>query len=306
MKMVRLPFTDLDVSAVIYGCMRVPRDAAEARQRFHAAIEGGINFFDHADIYGGGHCETVFGTIWDDGVKREDVIVQSKCGIRPGRYDFSYDHILAAVDGSLERLQTDHLDILLLHRPDVLMEPDEVAKAFDALKSAGKVRHFGVSNQPPWVMAMLRQTVRQPLIANQIQLSLTFAHAFDSYIVRGYGDPGEAVRGDGTLEDAILNGHCLQAYGPLGAGKIGRDPEDNAPEPIRQVHAKVKALAAEHDCSVEAIALAWLLRHPANILPIIGTANIERIAACCQAPDVELSREEWYELYVAARGRNMP
>jgi predicted oxidoreductase len=125
-------------------------------------------------------------------------------------------------------------------------------------------------------------------------------------IVRGYGDPGEAVRGDGTLEDAMLHGHCLQAYGPLGAGKIGRDPEDNAPESVRQVHAKAKALAAEFGCTSEAVALAWLLKHPARILPIIGTANLQRIADCCVAPDLELSREQWYELYVAARGRNMP
>ena len=306
MKQVRLPNTELDVSAIIYGCMRVPRDAAEARLRFHRALDCGVTFFDHADIYGGGQCETVFGTMWADGLKREDVVVQSKAGIRPGRYDFSYEHLTTAVDGSLQRLQTDYLDLLLLHRPDVLMQPEEVAKAFDALHNAGKVRHFGVSNQPPLVMALLRQTVRQPLVANQVQLSLSFAHAFDSYIVRGYGDPGEPARGDGTIEDAMLHGHSLQAYGPLGAGKICRDPEDNAPESVRSVHAKVKALAGECGCAPEAIALAWLMRHPAGIQPVIGTANLDRIKACCQAPEIELTREQWYELYVAARGRNMP
>jgi predicted oxidoreductase len=306
METIRIPGTGLDVSRIIFGCMRLPREYAEARVPLRAALDAGITFFDHADIYGGGHCETVFSGLWEDGVRRESVVVQSKCGIRSGRYDFSYEHIMAAVEGSLTRLRTDYLDSLLLHRPDVLMEPAEVARAFDDLQASGKVRYFGVSNFTPALIDMLRRWVDQPLVANQIQLSLAHPYAFDSYIVTGYGEQKVPTRGEGVLEDALLNDVTIQAYGPLGAGSLcGRGVGEDQPA-LRAAAASVAALADDLSVSREAIAVAWLLRHPAGIQPIIGTMNPARIAGACAATDFELSREQWYELYVTARGQRLP
>ncbi len=293
-------------AALIFGCMRLPREWADARRPLHAAIEQGVTCFDHADIYGGGHCETVFGNLWDDGVARDDVVVQSKCGIRPGRYDFSYEHVTASVEASLQRLRTDYLDMLLLHRPDVLMEPDEVARAFDELHAAGKVVHFGVSNFTPAQIELLAATVSQPLEANQIQLSLAHVYAFDSYLVTGYGEDKVPSRGEGVIEYALLHDQTIQAYGPLGAGRLcGGAVPDEQPT-LRAVAAKIAALADELAVSREAVAVAWLLRHPARIRPIIGTMNVARIAGACQATGVTLTREQWYDLYVAARGQKLP
>ncbi|MBI2301911.1 MAG: aldo/keto reductase [Armatimonadetes bacterium] len=306
METVRIPGTGLDVSRLIFGCMRLPRDVGDARVVLHAALEAGIDFFDHADIYGGGQCETVFGHLWADGVARDAVTVQSKCGIRQGRYDFSYEHITAAVEGSLKRLQTDYLDLLLLHRPDVLMAPEEVATAFDELHAAGKVRHFGVSNFTPAQIELLGQCVNQPLVANQIQLSLAHLYAMDSYIVTGYGEEKVPTRGEGVLEYAMLNAMSIQAYGPLGAGRLCGTPVGDDQPAVRAVAGKIGELAAELGVSPEAVACAWLMRHPAGIQPIIGTMNPHRIRGACRATEFELTREQWYALYVTARGKALP
>ena len=306
MSTVRLTHTGLDVSPLIFGCMRLPRDFAQARLSIHAALEAGINYFDHADIYGGGQCEAVFGQVWADGVQRDEVVIQSKCGIRPGRYDFSFDHIIESVEASLERLQTDYLDVLLLHRPDLLMEPVEVAEAFDELQSSGKVRYFGVSNFSPAQVELLGRYVSQTLVANQIQLSLAHHYAFDSYLVTGYGEEKVPTRGEGMLEYALLNDIAIQAYGPLGAGRLCGGPVGDDQPALQAVAAKIATLADELSVSREAIAVAWLLRHPVGILPVVGTMNPARIAGACQATTFELTREQWYDLYLTARGQRLP
>jgi predicted oxidoreductase len=306
MECCRLPRTGLEVSRLIYGCMRLPADYAAARPAIHAALEAGINCFDHADIYGGGRCETVFGQVWDDGVAREDIVLQSKCGIRPGRYDFSYEHLTSAVEGSLQRLRTDYLDLLLLHRPDVLMDPYEVAEAFDDLFAAGKVRYFGVSNFTPTQIDLLAAVANQPLVANQIRLSLAFVHAFDSYIVAGNREQSPPFRGEGALEHALLNGVSIQAYSPLGEGLLSGKPVGADRPALAATAAKIAALADELGASREAVALAWLLRHPSNIQPILGSTNPERIAGACAATELELTREQWYDLYITARGQSLP
>lgn len=301
MQTIRLPFTGYQTSRLIFGCMRLPGAYADARLPIHAALEAGIDFFDHADIYGGGNCETVFGNVWADGVRRDEIVLQSKCGIRPGRYDYSYEHIMSSVVASLKRLGTDYLDILLLHRPDLLMEPDEVAEAFDALQSSGKVRYFGVSNFTPALLDMLSPSLTQTLVANQIQLSLAHYDAFDSYLVKGYGEDRTPTRGEGIIEYAMTNGITIQAYGPLGGGGMMRAEAAESP-----VGAKLTELAGEYGVSREAIALAWLLRHPVGIMPVLGSMNPARIASAAQATDIELTREQWYELYLAARGQRLP
>lgn len=306
METVRLPRTGLQASRLIYGCMRLSHDYSEARKSLHAALEAGFDFFDHADIYGGGNCETVFGNLWADGVARDQVVLQSKCGIRPGRYDFSFEHITSSVEGSLRRLRTDYLDILLLHRPDLLMEPDEVAEAFDTLHAAGKVRYFGVSNFTPALLDLLGGGLAHPLVANQIQLSLAHLDAFDSYLVKGYGEDRAPTRGEGVLEYALADGLAVQAYGPLGGGRLCGKPLDGAAPSLVATAEKIAALAVELGVSREAVALAWLLRHPAGIQPIIGTTQPERIAGAARATDITLTREHWYELYITARGQRLP
>lgn len=307
MKRVTIPGTGLSVSPVIFGCMRLPREYADARKPIRAAAEAGLNFFDHADIYGRGECERVFAGAWDDVLRRDEVVLQTKCGIRPGYYDFGYDHLMAAVDGSLERLATDYVDLLLLHRPDVLMDPDEVARAFDRLAAEGKVRHFGVSNFTPAQVDLLQRSVNQRLVANQVRMSLAFTAPFDSYIVAGGPEGAAAVtRGEGLIEHAMLRNVSIQAYSPLAAGALTGKPLDDQPEYVRETARLVAELAEARGVAPEAILCAWLLRHPAGIQPIVGTMNPARIAACAAVEADLLSREDWYRLFTAARGRKMP
>ncbi len=314
MKTLRMANTDLDVSRVALGCMRL-REPARVIPAVRAALDSGINFFDHADIYGGGTSEDVFSAVWKEfpGL-RERVVVQSKCGIRnadtptpgaPRRFDFSYEHIVSSVEGSLRRLKTDHLDILLLHRADPLVEPEEVARAFDDLRESGKVRFFGVSNHTGPQIDLLRRYVGQPLVANQLQLSVLHTALLDTGIVTNRYDPPTPVRGDGTLEYCRLHDITIQAWSPLAGGLIGRAGE-SAEERVRRTVALAGALAEEKGVTPEAILVAWVLRHPARIQPIVGTTDPERIRACAQADDVALSREEWYRLFSAGRGRELP
>ncbi|MDX1605849.1 MAG: aldo/keto reductase, partial [Candidatus Competibacterales bacterium] len=233
------------------------------------------------------------------------IVLQSKVGIRfaddppgsPLRYDFSHDHIVGAVDGILERLQVESLDLLLLHRPDPLAEPDEVARAFSALARQGKVRYFGVSNHNASQIALLQRSVEQPLVVNQLELNPLHAHLIDDGVMVNRID-GRHAAASGILDHCRLEGILIQAWSALAGGRLAR-PEELAA-------AVVAALAADHQVSAEAIVLAWLLRHPAGIQPLIGTLNPARIAACCAADRVELSREDWYRLYTAARGEVLP
>jgi predicted oxidoreductase len=316
MKQMQIGSTPLQASRIAFGCMRLSDSRDEAVASIRAALDGGINFFDHADIYGRGRREEVFASIWEEvpGL-RDQIVVQSKCGIRsagdpderaPVRYDFSYGHILRSVEGSLRRLRTDHLDLLLLHRPDALVEPSEVAKAFDRLHQQGKVRFFGVSNHTAAQIALLQKWVEQPLVANQVQLSVVHTHLIDEGIVFNRDQPDTPVRDEGTLEFCRLHDITLQAWSPLAGGAISGKPLSQPEARIERTAILVEALAQDKGVSREAIVIAWLLRHPARIQPIIGTTNPARIAASCQADQVELTREEWYALFESGRGRRLP
>lgn len=300
MRTIKLGTSSLDVPVIAVGCMRLDSlDRSEAERFVHAALDEGANFFDHADIYGRGRCEEIFAdAIGMNGTVRENIILQSKCGIRPGMFDFSKEHILASVDGILKRLKTDYLDILLLHRPDTLVEPEEVAEAFDELERSGRVRHFGVSNQHPRQIDLLRKYVRQPLVANQLQLSLTNA----TMITSGFNvnmENDAAVNRDGYILDYCrLHDITIQPWSPFQYGFFEGVFLDNPKFP--ELNAKIDEVAANYGVSNTTVAIAWLLRHPARMQPVIGTMNIERLKDCCRASGVHLTREEWYALYRAA------
>ncbi len=305
MRTIKLGTSDLDVPVVAVGCMRINTlEKSEAERFVQAALEEGANFFDHADIYGGGRCEEMFAdAIGMNARVREQVILQSKCGIRQGMFDFSKEHILASVDGILRRLRTDYLDVLLLHRPDALMEPEEVAEAFDELERQGKVRHFGVSNQHPRQMDLLRKHVRQPVVANQLQLSITNATMIGSGIHVNMLDDAAVDRDGYVLDYCRLHDITIQPWSPFQHGFfegvfLGNDD-------FPELNTAIDEIAAAHGVSNTTIAVAWLLRHPARMQPVVGTMNVGRLRDCCAAGDVRLSREEWYAIYRAA-GNTLP
>ncbi|MCY0878462.1 MAG: aldo/keto reductase [Firmicutes bacterium] len=300
MRTMTLGGSDLTVPVVGVGCMRLNRlTVAEARDFLHRAMELGANFFDHADIYGGGACEALFAEALEMTPRvRETVIIQTKCGIAHGQYDFSYEHILQAVDGSLQRLRTDYVDVLLLHRPDPLVEPEEVARAFDVLEQAGKVRYFGVSNHKPAQIELLRKYVRQPLHVNQLQLSI--AHA--SMIAQGLAVNmlvDAAIDRDGSVLDYCrLHNITIQPWSPFQHGFFAGSFLDHPDFPA--LNQTLRDIADRHGVTPTTIAVAWLLRHPAHMQPIIGTMNPARLAEAVKASDVTLSREDWYQIYRAA------
>lgn len=306
MRTMKLGTSDLEVPVVAVGCMRLDALDRRAAERFvHTALDEGARFFDHADVYGGGACEEIFAeAVGMNGSVREQLILQSKCGIHPGvMFDFSREHILASVDGILRRLRTEYLDVLLLHRPDALMEPDEVAAAFDTLEREGKVRHFGVSNHHPRQIDLLKRSVRQPLIANQLQASLVDATMITSGLnVNSHVDA--AVNRDGyVLEYCRTNDITIQPWSPVQAKSTGGSFIGSAAFP--ELDTALEETADRHGVTPTTIAIAWLLRHPARMQPVTGTTNVERLRACCRASDVELSREAWYALYRAA-GHTLP
>jgi predicted oxidoreductase len=326
MKTYRIPHTDLEVSRIAYGTMFLggpweqvdapltAADQSRAAELVAAALEEGITLFDHADIYDRGKSETVFGAVLKQmpGV-RDRIVIQSKCGIRfkgipnpgdPGRYDFSYAHILQTVEGSLHRLQIERLDVLLLHRPDPLVEPEEVARAFDELQQAGKVRYFGVSNHSPWQIDLLKKFVAQPLVVNQLELNLLHSGMIREGVLVNH-DAARYTAGDGILDYCRLHDIFVQAWSPVAGGRL-IEPSESAEALVRAAAAAVAALAEAKGTSREAIALAWLLRHPAGIQPILGTTNADHLRASCQADGISLSREEWYTLLRAARGASVP
>ena len=230
---------------------------------------------------------------------RENLIIQTKCGIVPGKmFDFSYEHIVGSVNGSLERLGTDYIDVLLLHRPDALMEPEEVARAFDELKSSGKVRHFGVSNQNPYQMQLLQSCLDMPLCANQLQFGIMHAPMIQSGInVNMYND--SAVNRDGgVLDFCRLNRITVQPWSPMQYGFFEGCFVDN--EKFPELNAKMGEIAERHGISKTTLAFAWILRHPAKMQPVTGTTNLDRLEDCLKAAQVRLTREEWYEIYKAA------
>lgn len=300
MRTIKLGTSSLEVPVVAVGCMRINSLDKPAAERFvQTALEEGANFFDHADIYGGGACEEVFAEaihMTDD--VREKIVLQSKCGIRQGSFDFSKEHILASVDGSLKRLKTDYLDVLLLHRPDTLVEPEEVAEAFDQLQSSGKVRHFGVSNQNPMQIQLLKKHVKQPIVANQLQLSITNAKMISSGINVNMENDSAVNRDGSVLDFCRLHDITIQPWSPFQYGFfegvfLGNDK-------FPELNQKIDEIASKYSVTNTTIAIAWLLRHPAQMQPVTGTMNTRRLKDCCKAADIRLTREEWYEIYRAA------
>ncbi|HEV7623263.1 MAG TPA: aldo/keto reductase [Amnibacterium sp.] len=304
MKNLQLPGFDRPVSSVVLGLMRImDLTDQEIRTLVGTAREEGVTFFDHADVYGGAphNCERRFGdAVQFTSSDRDEVVIQSKVGIREGSFDFSKEHILASVDGSLEALRTDHLDVLLLHRPDTLMEPEEIADAFDELHTAGKVRHFGVSNQTPGQTELLRRTVRRPLLFNQVQLSITHANLIAQGIAANMGALDQSVdRDNGILDYARLNGITLQAWSPFQKGFFdGVFIGDREEYP--ELNDRLDALAERYGVTPTGIAVAWILRHPANMQVVLGTTKPQRVRESAAGADVVLTREEWYSLFTAA------
>lgn len=294
------------VPSIAVGCMRLSEKSKDEMNHFiHSALEQGAYFFDHADIYGSGTSETVFGDAFasDPSLHREDVLIQSKCGIRQGCYDLSKEHILESVDGILKRLQTDYLDLLLLHRPDALVDPEEVAAAFDVLFESGKVHYFGVSNHKPMQIALLQKYVRQPLVVNQVQFSIPVSNLVANGMEVNMETPG-SVDHDGSLLDYCrLHDITLQAWSPfqMPAWKGCFLGSDEYPD----LNQKIRVLAEKYGVSDTTIAAAWILRHPANMQLVTGTASEKRLKEIIAACDITLTREEWYELYLAA-GHPLP
>lgn len=310
-------------SRLVFGCMGLgggwdnsdftAEHITQAHHVIDAALEAGISLFDHADIYTFGKAEKVFGEVLKQRPElRQQIALQSKCGIRfqqddvPGRYDFSKQWITESVEGILTRLNIEQLDVLLLHRPDPLMEADEVAQAFNQLTEQGKVKHFGVSNMQLHQMDYLNSQLDQPLVANQLELSLTHLAWLEQGVTAGCS--GQALNNfaPGTLEYCLKNNIQLQSWGSLSQGLFSGRDVSSEPEHIKHTAAVVAQLAEKYSASKEAIVLAWLMRHPTKIQPVIGTTNSDRIAACGQAVDIELSRDDWYKLYVSARGKALP
>ncbi|ENB1735800.1 aldo/keto reductase family oxidoreductase [Listeria monocytogenes] len=305
MKRITIGNSALTASEISLGCMRMADLSREdANKVINTALENGIDFFDHADIYGGGKSEEVFADAIDmNATIREKMILQSKCGIRQGFFDFSKEHIIASVEGSLKRLKTDYIDTLLLHRPDTLFEPEEVAAAFTELEKSGKVRHFGVSNQNPGQIELLKKYVDQELIANQLQFSIMHTGMIDTgFNVNMTIDPS-LDRDGGILEYSRLNNMTIQAWSPFQYGFFEGVFLDNDKFP--ELNKTIDKIAADKGVTNSAIAVAWIQRHPASFQTVVGTMNPGRIADIAKASDVTLSREEWYEIYRAA-GNQLP
>jgi Predicted oxidoreductase len=304
-KTIKLGSSGLDVPAIAVGCMRINSlDKAGAENFVRAALDEGLNFFDHADIYADGTCEELFAdAIHMNSDIREQIILQSKCGIRKGMFDFSKEHILEAVDGSLKRLKTDYLDVLLLHRPDALVEPEEVAEAFDTLKSSGKVRHFGVSNQKPMQIELLKKALNQPIVANQLQFSVTNANMISNGINVNMGNASAVDRDGSVLDYCRLNSITIQPWSPFQYGFFEGVFLDN--EKFPELNQKINEIAEKYGVSNTTIAIAWILRHPAQMQPVVGTMNIGRLKECARAASVCMTRAEWYEIYRAA-GNQLP
>lgn len=306
MKSFTLPGSDIVAPNVVLGVMRIAEKTdEEIRELVAVAREAGINFFDHADVYGRSmhQCEARFAAALQlTPSQRDEITIQTKAGIvREGPYfDFSYEHLIKTVEESLAALKTDRIDILLLHRPDALVEPDEVARAFDDLEAAGKVRAFGVSNHTPRQIDLLKKSVRQPLIANQLQLSLTHAPIVAQGVASNMHGLDQSVMldGGGILDYCRLNEITIQAWSPFQAGFFTGVFFDS-PE-YAELNAVLDRLAAQYDVPAIAIATAWITRHPANMQVVFGTTSPERVKAAALGSDLPLTRAEWYELFRAA------
>ncbi len=305
MNTIKIARCDLDASEIALGCMRIASlSNQDIATLVHTALDEGITFFDHADVYGGGKSEEKFAEALDMTPRlRDTMILQTKVGIRKGSFDFSKEHILEAVEGSLNRLRTDHLDVLLLHRPDALVEPEEVAEAFTILHDSGKVKYFGVSNQNPMQIELLTKFVKQPLSINQLQLSITNTGMIDAGINVNMKIDSSIVRDGSILDYCRLKEITIQPWSPFQYGFFEGVFLDNDKFP--ELNAQINTIAASRGVTNTAIAIAWLLRHPARMQPILGTTNPTRVKDACKASDVKLTRQEWYAIYLAA-GNKLP
>ena len=300
MKQINFGSTQVKVPQVALGCMRMSGlSLKEAAEAVNTSLEEGINFFDHADIYGGGESEILFSqAVKELGVSRENMMIQSKCGIRDGFYDFSKEHIITSVEGILTRLGTDYLDVLALHRPDTLMEPEEIAEAFDYLQSKGMVRYFGVSNQGPMQMELIQKSLNQPLMVNQLQFGLKHAGMVAHGMNQNMENATGVYRDGGVLEYSRLKDITIQAWSPYQYGYF--DGVFLGHKDFKELNAVINEMADKYGVTDTGIATAWINRHPANIQTIVGTMNPQRIKDISAASEITLSREDWYTLYKAS------
>lgn len=305
MKNIDIGKSGFEASEIILGSMRIGEmSVKELSNYIDVAMGEGINLFDHADIYGRGYCEELFGKVLAERAGlRNNIKIQSKCGIRDGYYDFSKEHILNSVDKSLKRLNTEYLDMLILHRPDTLMEPEEVAEAFDILKNSGKVNNFGVSNFNSMQIELLKKYVDEPILVNQMQFSIMHSGMINSGIQANSLFEGSIDRDGSILEYCRLNDITLQAWSPFQYGFFEGVFIDN--DRFTELNIVLDRIATEKNISKSALAVAWILRHPARMQTILGTTNPDRLKDICAASNIELSRSEWYEIYRAA-GNKLP
>lgn len=308
MRYITLGQDDKELSEIVLGMMRIKdKSVKEVEELVETALSVGINAFDLADIYGRGRCEELLGLVLKNRPDlREKMWIQSKCGIRIEEFtyfDFSKEYILQSVDGILERLQVDYLDSLLLHRPDALMESDQVAEAFDLLYEQGKVREFGVSNQNPMMMELLKKDVKQPLAVNQLQLSAAFTPGFESGFHFNMEDSQAAMRDGSIFEYCKLHDVVIQAWSVLQFGYFKGNFVGN--EKFQQLNQVLNRLALKYSVSPSAIAIAWVLRYPAKMQAVVGTTNPKHLREVSQVGNFSLTRKEWYEIYLAA-GNNLP
>lgn len=292
--------TGIQATRIALGCMRMSDlKGKQAEEVVGTALDLGINFFDHADIYGGGLSELRFrDAIKHLNVNRDKMIIQSKCGIREGYFDFSKEYILSSVDGILERLGTEYLDFLILHRPDVLVEPEEVAEAFTKLRAEGKVKHFGVSNQNRFQMELLQSYLDEPLAVNQLQLSPAHTPMFDAGLNVNMLNKASIEHDDGIVDYCRLKRVTIQAWSPFQID-LSRGLFVNHPD-YKELNETIAKLAKNYNVSSEAIVIAWILRHPAKMQAIVGSMNPSRLKAIDKANDIALTRKEWYDIYRSA------
>ena len=299
----------IKASEISLGMMRISgKSLKEIAELVNTALENGINFFDHADIYGGGKCEEMFAeAVGMNPSVREKFIIQTKCGIRGGFFDFSKEHILNSVDASLKRLKTDYLDVLLLHRPDTLMEPEEVAEAFNILKTSGKVKYFGMSNQKPYQIELLQKYLNSAdisIIINQLQFSVTNTGMIDSGLNVNMQNANSVNHDGDVLEYCRLKDITIQPWSPFMYGFFEGVFLGNV-EKYAKLNETIDKYAAQYNVTNSAMAIAWILRHPAKMQPIVGSTNKTRVAEVCKASDVNLTRQEWYDIYKSA-GNTLP
>ena len=308
MRYITLGQDDKELSEIVLGMMRIEdKSVKEVEELVETALSVGINAFDLADIYGRGRCEELLGLVLKNRPDlREKMWIQSKCGIRIEEFtyfDFSKDYIIKSVDGILQRLKIDHLDSLLLHRPDALMEADQVAEAFDLLYKQGKVRNFGVSNQNPMMMEFLKKDVKQPLAVNQLQLSAAFTPGFESGFHVNMEDSQAAMRDGSIFEYCKLHDVVIQAWSVLQFGYFRGNFVGN--EKFQALNQVLDRLAIKYGVTSSTIAISWILRYPAKMQAVVGTTNPKHLREVSQAANFSLTRKEWYEIYLAA-GNDLP